>query len=86
MSDIKYGEIKTRKNIFPKDARELVEKDAVGILISQCSVSSKTKDILSNGNITLYENVEADEVEKIREIVAEKLKEKLETEEESHLC
>lgn len=75
-----YGEVKTRKNIFPKDAREMVAKGTIGILISQCSVSDKTKAILSEGNITLYENVEAEEVTQIRELVKEKLKEKQELE------
>ena len=30
--DIKYGEVKTRKNLFPKDAREIVDKGTVGII------------------------------------------------------
>ncbi|MGB4661110.1 MAG: hypothetical protein WBI07_18205 [Mobilitalea sp.] len=80
MNDNKYGEVKTRRNIFPKDAREIADKGTVGILISQCSVSDKTKAVLSEGNITLYENVEPSEVDQIRETVKEKLKEKQENE------
>lgn len=80
MKEIKFGEVKTRKNIFPNDARKMVEKGTIRILISQCEVSDKTKEILSNGQITLYENVEPHEVEKIKEIVKERIKEKLEKE------
>lgn len=81
MGDKKYGEVKTRKNIFPNDAREIVNKGTVGILISQCKVSPKTKNILSEANITLYENVEPNEVDEIREKIKEELKEKQESEE-----
>lgn len=80
MNENKYGEVKTRKNIFPKDARELVDKGTVGILISQCSVSDKTKAILTEGEITLYENVEPSEIDQIRENIKEKLAEKQEKE------
>jgi lysine/ornithine N-monooxygenase len=68
----RYGEIKTKKKIFPSDASKLVEKKTVGILISQCKVSQKTKSILKEGKITLYEGVEPEIVEKIRETVREK--------------
>lgn len=80
MENKKYGEVKTRKNIFPQDAREIVNKGSIGILISQCKVSEKTKEILSEGNITLYENVESKEVDQIREKIKEKLVEKQESE------
>lgn len=72
MSRTKYGEIKTRKRFYPDDARKLVRKGAFGILISQCKVSDKTKGILSEGHITLYEGVESEKVEEIRERVKEK--------------
>jgi len=72
MSKKKYGEIKTRKTFYPNDARELVKKNTLGILISQCRVSDTTKEILSEGNITLYEGVESEKVEEIRERVKEK--------------
>lgn len=78
--DIKYGEVKTRKNLFPKDAREIVNKGRVGIIISQCQVSDKTKAILDESNVTLYENVEPNEVNQLMEIVKERQKEKQENE------
>lgn len=78
--DKKYGEVKTKKNFFPGDAKELVEKGNVGILITQCSVSDKTKNILSQGHVTLYEKVEPSEIDQLRETVKEKLKEKKEKE------
>ena len=75
-SDDKYGEVKTRKNIFPKQAKELVKKAKVGILLIQAKASDKTKEILTEGNITLYEGIEPKEIEKIREIVSKELREK----------
>ena len=78
MNRKKYGEIKTRKTFRPSDARELVEKNTLGILISQCKVSDKTKEILSEGQITLYEGVEPEKVEEIRERVKEKEKQQKE--------
>lgn len=81
MSENKYGEVKTRKNIFPKDAKEIVDKKTVGILISQCPVSEKTKAILNEAHVTLYENVEPTEIEQLREKIKEKLDEKREQEE-----
>lgn len=80
MFNKKYGEIKTRKNIFPKDARDIVKKNNVGILISQCKVSEKTKEILSEANVILYEEVEPNEINQLREIIKEKQKEKKEHE------
>ena len=73
MNRKKYGEIKTRKTFRPSDARELVEKNTLGILISQCKVSDKTKEIL-------YEGVEPEKVEEIRERVKEKEKQQKERE------
>lgn len=78
----RYGEVKVRKNIFPKDARELVLKEDLSILMCQCKVSEKTKAILDEGNIKLYEGVEPDEVIKLREKIKELLKEKQENEKE----
>lgn len=81
MKNKRYGEIKTKKNFFPNDARDLVKKGRVGILVSQCKVSKSTKEILSQGNITLYEGVESEKVNEIREKIKEKLeKEKQEKE------
>ena len=68
----KFGEVKTKKSFYPADAREIIEKGTIGILISQCPVSKKTKSILENGNVTLYEGVEPKEVEKILETLKEK--------------
>ncbi|WP_047795022.1 hypothetical protein [Exiguobacterium sp. JLM-2] len=80
--EIKYGEIKVRKNIFPRDARKLVKKESVGILLSQCKVSDKTKAILDEKNIVLYEGVEPNEVVKLKEEIKELLHEKNENERE----
>ena len=77
MSENKYGEVKTRKNIFPNDAREIVKKGTIGILISQCPVSEKTKGILAEAHVTLYENVESTEIEEFREKIKEELVEKI---------
>ncbi len=77
-----FGEVKTRKNIFPSQAQDIVDKGSVGILIIQAIASHKTKAILDKGGVTLYEGVEPGEVEHIRETVAKELelKEKKETE------
>lgn len=81
MKNNNYGEVKTKKNIFPKEAREIAEKGTVGILISQCTTSDKTKKILDEANITLYEGVEPTEVEVLLEKLRElELKEKTESE------
>lgn len=67
----KYGEIKVKKNIFPNEARKFLEKGTLGILLIQNSVSMKTKEILDEANITLYENLEPSEVSSIRETIRE---------------
>ncbi|WP_336164624.1 hypothetical protein [Fusobacterium polymorphum] len=75
-----YGEIKVKKNIFPNDAKKIVEKGTIKILVTQNLVSSKTKKILTEGEVTLYEGVEPNEVNKIREKLKEKIREKMEYE------
>ena len=75
-----YGEIKVRKNIFPNDAKKIIEKGTIKILVTQNLVSPKTKEILTEGDITLYEGVEPNEVNKIREKLKEKIREKMEYE------
>lgn len=75
-----YGEIKVRKNIFPNDAKKIIEKGTIKILVTQNLVSPKTKEILIEGDITLYEGVEPNEVNKIREKLKEKTREKIEYE------
>lgn len=76
MEKNKFGEIKTRKNLFPKDAHQIVDRGTVGIVISQCKVSKKTKNILDNAEITLYEGVEAEKVEKLLENLESENKDK----------
>lgn len=78
----KFGEIKTRKNIFPSQARDIIEKGTIDILIIQAKASQKTKDILDEGGVTLYEGLEPSEIERLREVVKKELeaKEKKETE------
>lgn len=82
MMSKKFGEIKTRKNIFPSQARDIIKKGTIDILIIQAEASHKTKDILDDGGVTLYEGVEPSEVERLREVVKKELesKEKKETE------
>lgn len=75
-----YGEIKVKKNIFPNDAKKIVEKGTIKILVTQNLVSPKTKEILTEGEVTLYEGVEPNEVNKIREKLKEKIREKMEYE------
>ena len=72
----KFGEIKTRKNIFPSQAKEIIDKGTIDILIIQAKASQKTKDILDEGGVTLYEGVEPSEVERLREVVKEELESK----------
>jgi len=76
MKNKKYGEVKTKKNIFPKQAQELVDKGTMGILLIQAKASKKTKRILDEAGITLYEGIEPKEIDKVRETVAKELKEK----------
>jgi hypothetical protein len=75
-----YGEIKVKKNIFPNDAKKIVEKGTIKILVTQNLVSPKTKEILTEGEVTLYEGIEPNEVNKIREKLKEKIREKMEYE------
>ncbi|EJI1281178.1 hypothetical protein ACT21L_004501 [Vibrio vulnificus] len=78
----KFGEVKTRKNIFPKQASVIVDKGTIDILIIQAKASDKTKIILDGAGITLYEGIEPSEVDRLREVVAKELemKEKKESE------
>ncbi|MBW9398342.1 hypothetical protein FHC51_00545 [Leclercia sp. EC_58] len=72
----KFGEIKTRRNILPSQAQEIIRKGTIDILIIQATASPKTKNILEQGGVTLYEGVEPDEVERLREVVARELETK----------
>lgn len=78
----KFGEIKTRRNIFPSQVEKIIKTGTVDILIIQAKASQKTKDKLTNNGITLYEGVEPSEVVRLREVIAKELesKEKKETE------
>jgi len=76
---VKYGEIKSKKNIYPGEAKKIADKGDVGILIVQATTSEKTKSILSDAGITLYENVKPDEVNRIRERVKEEKNRKMKT-------
>lgn len=67
MNEQNFGEVKTKKNLYPSEAKKIVEKGTVGIIISQCKVSNKTKQILDDGEIVLYEGVEAEKVEQLLE-------------------
>jgi hypothetical protein len=82
MSDDGFGEVKTKKNIFPSQAQDIVDKGTVGILIIQAKASDKTKAILDRGGVTLYEGVEPAEIDRLRETIKKELetKEKKETE------
>lgn len=63
-----YGEVKTRKNFYPQDARNIIDKGSVRILLVQAHMSERTKKILKEGNITAYEGIEPEEIEKILEV------------------
>ena len=76
MNNNVHGEIKARKNIFPSEAVEMVEKRTIAILIIQAIASEKTKSILDKAGITLYEGVEPSEVERLRAKVAKELQTK----------
>ncbi|HBQ8755646.1 hypothetical protein ABLV54_19920 [Klebsiella sp. JB_Kp042] len=78
----KFGEIKTRRNIFPSQVKKIIETGTVDILIIQAKASQKTKNMLNKSGITLYEGVEPSEVDRLREVIAKELesKEKKETE------
>ena len=55
MGEKKYGEVKTKKNLFPGEAKKIANKGTVGIIVSQCKVTEKTKSILDEAEIVLYE-------------------------------
>lgn len=69
MSEKIYGEVKVRKNIYPKLAKAIVDKGNVHIVISQSKLSTTTKNILKEAKITTYENVESKEVDRLREVI-----------------
>lgn len=73
MSDDGFGEVKTRKNIFPSQAQDIVDGGTVGILIIQAKASDRTKSILDKGGVILYEGVEPGEVDRLREVVKKEL-------------
>lgn len=76
---VKYGEIKSKKNIYPGEAKKIADKGDVGILIVQTTTSERTKSILDDASITLYENVKPDEVNRIRKRVKEEKNRKMKT-------
>lgn len=65
MGEKKYGEVKTKKNLFPGEAKKIANKGTVGIIVSQCKVSEKTKSILVEAEIVLYEGLENEKVEEL---------------------
>lgn len=65
MGEKKYGEVKTKKNLFPDEAKKITNKGTVGIIVSQCKVSEKTKSILDEAEIVLYEGLENEKVEEL---------------------
>lgn len=76
---VKYGEIKSKKNIYPGEAKKIADKGDVGILIVQTTTSERTKSILDDAGVTLYENVKPDEVNRIRKRVKEEKNRKIKT-------
>lgn len=76
---VKYGEIKSKKNIYPGEAKKIADKGDVGILIVQTTTSERAKSILDDAGITLYENVKPDEVNRIRKRVKEEKNRKMKT-------
>ena len=67
MGSNKHGEVRCRKNMFPNEAKKIVERGSVGIVITQSKPSNKTKNILTDAGIVLYEGVEAEKIEEIKE-------------------
>jgi hypothetical protein len=67
MGSKKYGEVRCRKNMFPNEARKIAERGCVGIVITQSIPSEKTKNVLHDGGIVIYEGVEAEKIEQIKE-------------------
>lgn len=65
MGEKKYGEVKTKKNLFPGEAKKIANKGTVGIIVSQCKVTEKTKSILDEAEIVLYEGLENEKVEEL---------------------
>lgn len=73
MSHSNFGEVKVKKSLFPADAREIIKKQPdVKIVIAQTILSQKTKDILISGGITLYEDVQPEQVNRIRDSLKDK--------------
>lgn len=76
MGNDMFGEVKARKNIFPAQAREIVKKGTVDILLIQAIATPKTKEILKGGGVTLYEGIEPNEVNQILEKLAKESEKK----------
>lgn len=68
MNDNGHIEIKTG-NFYPKNAKEIVDKGSVDILVARNKLSEKTKDILSAADIVLYEKVDDDTVKKVNSML-----------------
>ena len=45
--------------------QKIANKGTVGIIVSQCKVSEKTKSILDEAEIVLYEGLENEKVEEL---------------------
>lgn len=81
MSHSSFGEVKVKKYLFPADARDIVERQSgVTIVIVQTIPSQKTKDILTSGGVTLYENIQPEQVDRIRNILRDNATELQESE------
>lgn len=78
----KYGEVKVRKNIYPKQAQEIVDKGFVGIVLLENELSQKTIDIFTNANVTVFAGLEHEYVKEKKKEIDSRILEKNKVEKE----
>lgn len=78
----KYGEVKVRKNIYPKQAQEIVDKGFVGIVLLENELSQKTIDIFTNANVTVFAGLEHEYVKEKKKEIDSRILEKNKIEKE----
>lgn len=78
----KYGEVKVRKNIYPKQAQEIVDKGFVGIVLLESEPSQKTIDVFTNANVTVFADLEHEYVKEKKKEIDSRILEKNKAEKE----
>lgn len=78
----KYGEVKVRKNIYPKQAQEIVDKGFVGIVLLENEPSQKTIDVFTNANVTVFAGLEHEYVKEKKKEIDSRILEKNKAEKE----